>query len=73
MQTISGLCLWPVEKVRMAARREGAVNGQKEDASGLQHLRTHSPAIMLPGLLTTMGIVTTASWELLDPFVRQVM
>lgn len=57
----------------MAARKEGEVNGWKEDASGLQCLSTHSPAIILPVLLTGVGVVMTASCELLDPFVRQVM
>lgn len=48
------------------------MNGQKEDASGLQHLSAHSPAIMLPVLLTSVGIVT-ASWEFLHPLIRQMI
>lgn len=34
---------------------------------------THSPVSNAPVFLTSVGIVTTASWELLDPFVRQVV
>lgn len=56
--------------------KDGSKEGRRgEWAEGrcLGRFSTHFLAVMLPVLLTSVGIVTTASWKFLDRCVRQVM